>query len=313
MESVLKIKDLSVNFNSKDGIVKAANNLNLTIYSGEILGLIGETGSGKTVLGQAIIKILPQTARVTGEIWYGNRNILALGEEEMNKIRGKEIALIFQNPSSSLNPSLKIGEQIAETVQKHQGLNKKEAWEKAEAILSQVGMPPRFAHYYPHQYSGGMRQRAMVAICLACQPLFYIADEPTRGLDVTVQNQIAGLLNSIIKNGKGQRSMLLITHDISVAAALTDSMAIMYAGEIVEYGPTREVFKNPLHPYSKGLLNSHPAKGLKPIKGFSPSLINLPEGCKFFSRCSRAEKDCQKEVPMFGRKGGKHIVRCFYA
>lgn len=311
--ALLKIDRLQVHFESPDGMVKAVDGIDLVIDSGETLGLVGETGSGKTVLGQAISRLLPKTARISGEIWYRGKNLLSLSGEEMRRIRGREIAMILQNPLSSLNPALTIGEQIAEAIREHQGLNRKEALMRVGEILEQTGIPAKRASNYPHEFSGGMRQRAMIAIGLACRPSLLIADEPTKGLDVTVQLQIVELMRAVTKEASPPRSMLVITHDLGVAAELTDRMAVMYAGKIIEYGRTGEVFKNPRHPYTRGFLAAHPGNGLKAIKGSSPSLINLPAGCSFHPRCEEARELCRQEVPPVKMKGENHGVRCFYA
>ena len=310
---MLKINRLYVNFETQEGTVKAVDDVDLVIDGGETLGLVGETGSGKTVLGEAVCRLLPKTAGLSGEVWYQGRNLLGLSEEEMRRIRGREIAMILQNPLSSLNPALTIGEQIAEVLREHGGLKRKESWEKAGEILEQTGIPAKRAANYPHEFSGGMRQRAMIAIGLACQPSLLIADEPTKGLDVTVQLQIVELLRSVTKETSLARSMLLITHDLGVAAELTDYMAVMYAGKVIEFGKTRDILKNSRHPYTRGFMASHPANGLKAIKGFSPSLIKLPVGCSFHPRCEKARELCRQEVPPIKMKGEKHGVRCFYA
>ncbi|MDN5366296.1 MAG: peptide/nickel transport system ATP-binding protein [Thermacetogenium sp.] len=310
---LLKITDLRVYFKSPNGLVKAADGVDLELHPGEILGLVGETGSGKTVLGLAITRLLPKTAAISGEVLYRGQNLLALSEEEMRKVRGREVTMIFQNPLSSLNPTLTIGEQIAEVLREHRGLKGKEAWQRAGELLELTGIPAKWVRSYPHELSGGMRQRAMIAIGLACAPSLLIADEPTRGLDVTIQAQIVELLHAVTKGVSPPRSMLLITHDLGVAAALTDHLAVMYAGKIVEYGRTGEVFRNPRHPYTRALLDSHPSNGLIAAKGFSPSLINLPSGCSFHPRCKKACKKCAHESPLVQRIGMDHGVRCFYA
>lgn len=310
---LLKITNLRVYFKSADGFVKAADGVDLELYPGEVLGLVGETGSGKTVLGLAITRLLPKTAAVSGEVLYRGQNLLALSEEEMRKVRGREVTMIFQNPSSSLNPALTIGEQIAEVLREHRGLKGKEAWQRAGELLELTSIPAKWIRSYPHELSGGMRQRAMIAIGLACAPSLLIADEPTGGLDVTIQVQIVELLHAVTKGVSPPRSMLLITHELGVAAALTDRLAVMYAGKIVEYGRTAEVFRNPRHPYTRALLDSHPSNGLIAAKGFSPSLINLPSGCSFHPRCKKARKKCAHEPPLVQRIGMDHGVRCFYA
>ncbi|RJX20592.1 MAG: ABC transporter ATP-binding protein [Desulforudis sp.] len=310
---LLKINRLRVYFKSADGLVVATDGVDLQLCPGEILGLVGETGSGKTVLGLAITCLLPKTAVASGEVLYRGQNLLALPEDEMRKVRGRQVAMIFQNPSSSLNPALSIGEQIAEVLREHRGLKRKEARQRAGELLELTGIPAKWIHSYPHELSGGMRQRAMITIGLACAPSLFIADEPTKGLDVTIQAQVVELLHAVTKGADPQRSMLLITHDLGVAAALTDRLAVMYAGKIIEQGPTVEVFRNPRHPYTRALLNSHPSNGLMAVQGFSPSLINLPPGCSFHPRCQKARKRCTQDPPSAKRMGSDHEVRCFNA
>jgi len=309
----LQINHLQVYFESVDGMVKAADGVDLKLEPGETLALVGETGSGKTVLGLALTRLLPKTAVVSGDIWYRGQNLFALSETEMRKIRGREIAMILQNPLSSLNPALTIGEQIVEAIREHQRLKKKEAWKKAEEILELTGIPAKRARNYAHEFSGGMRQRVMIAIGLACEPSLLIADEPTKGLDVTIQAQIVELVHAVTKGVSPPRSMLLITHDLGVAAELADRLAVMYAGKIVEAGRTGEVFRKPRHPYTRGLLDSHPSNGLKAIGGSSPSLINLPPGCSFHPRCKKACDRCKNEYPPMKKIGEDCEVRCFYA
>lgn len=318
---LLNIQNLKVNFHTEDGKVRAVNDIDLTIEEGEILGIIGETGCGKTVLGLSIIRLLSENTKVSGIILYKGKDLLKLNEDEIRKIRGKEIAMIFQNPLKSLNPVLTIGTQISELFELRQGLKKKNAMEKAIEMLKSVRIssPSERINEYPHEFSGGMRQRAMIAMGLACEPSLIIADEPTKGLDVTIQAQVVYLMKELIKNSKNKTSMLLITHDLGIAAELCDNIAVMYPGEIVEYADIRELFKNPKHPYTRGFLNSLPSRGLNPMKGVSPSLINLPDGCKFHPRCSVAMEKCKNVHPkMIEIENGvgddqrnKHFVRCF--
>ena len=307
--SILKLTRLKVHFPTQDGVVKAVNTVDLEMANGERLGLIGETGCGKTVLGMSIIRLLQLATKVEGKIVYKGKDILRLSEEEMRKIRGKEIAMILQNPTTSLNPVLKIGDQIAEAIQLHQGLNKKEAKEKAIEMLEAVRIPSpeKRANEYPHEFSGGMKERAMIAMALACDPSLIIADEPTKGLDVTIKMQIVKLMKEVTK----QRSMLFITHDLGVAAEICDNIAVMYAGELVEYAKTEDIFKNPSHPYTRGFLNSLPRLGLKPIRGMSPSLIDLPSGCRFHPRCDSAREICKIKHPEMVEIENGHSVRCF--
>ncbi len=307
--SLLKITSLKTWFPTRDGIVKAVNAVDLEIGDKEKLGLIGETGSGKTILGMTIIRLLQPSTRIKGEIVYKGKDLLRLSEEEMRKIRGKEIAMILQNPTTSLNPVLKVGDQIAEAIQLHQGLDKRAAREKAVEMLEAVKIPDasKRANEYPHEFSGGMKERVMIAMGLACDPSLIIADEPTKGLDVTIKMQIVKLMKEVTK----RKSMLFITHDLGAAAEICDNIAVMYAGELVEYAKTEEIFKNPMHPYTQGFLNSLPRMGLKPIRGMSPSLIDFPNGCRFHPRCDHAEEICKNRHPEMAEIEKGHSVRCF--
>ncbi len=307
--SLLSITHLKVHFPTQDGIVKAVNTIDLEIANNERLGLIGETGCGKTVLGMSIIRLLPPSTTIEGEIKYKGNDLLKLTEKEIRKIRGKEIAMILQNPTTSLNPVLKVGDQIAEAIKLHQGLDRRAAKEKAVEMLEAVKIPDatKRANEYPHQFSGGMKERAMIAMGLACDPAMIIADEPTKGLDVTVKKQIVKLMKEVTT----QKTMLFITHDLGVAAEICDNITVMYAGELMEYANTETIFKNPLHPYTQGFLNSLPSMGLKAIKGMSPSLINLPSGCRFHPRCDCANAKCRTEHPELIEVEKSHYVRCF--
>jgi len=309
--TLLGIRNLKVYFYSEDGVVQAVNDVDLDIGEGETLGIIGETGCGKTILGLSILRLLSENTKVEGRILYKGEDLLKLSDDEMRKIRGKEIAMIFQNPLSSMNPVLTIGTQVAEPVELHQHLEDRNAKEKVIEMLKSVRIPSpsKRVNEYPHEFSGGMRQRAMIAMGLICMPSLIIADEPTTGLDVTIQAQIVELMKEVLKDSG--TSMLLITHDLGVAAELCDYIAVMYPGEIVEYADVRNIFKNPKHPYTRGFLDSLPGRGLKPIPGISPSLINIPEGCKFHPRCSYATERCKKERPQMKKVGEKHFVRCF--
>ena len=307
--SLLKITHLEVHFPTQDGVVKAVNTIDLEIANDEKLGLIGETGCGKTVLGMSIIRLLQPSTKIEGEIWYKGKDLLKLSEEEMRKKRGKEIAMILQNPTTSLNPVLKVGDQIAEAIRLHQRLDKRAAKEKAVEMLDAVKIlsPEKRANEYPHEFSGGMKERAMIAMALACDPSLIIADEPTKGLDVTIKMQIIKLMKEVTK----RKSMLFITHDLGAAAEICDNIAVMYAGELVEYAKTENIFKNPLHPYTQGFLNSLPRRGLNPIRGMSPSLIDLPSGCRFHPRCDHAEEICKNRHPKMVEIENGHSVRCF--
>jgi len=307
--SLLSITHLKVHFPTQDGVVKAVNTIDLEIANNERLGLIGETGCGKTVLGMSIIRLLPPSTTIEGEIEYKGNDLLKLTEKEIRKIRGKEIAMILQNPTTSLNPVLKVGDQIAEAIKLHQGLDRRAAKAKAVEMLEAVKIQDatKRANEYPHQFSGGMKERAMIAMGLACDPAMIIADEPTKGLDVTVKKQIVKLMKEVTT----QKTMLFITHDLGVAAEICDNITVMYAGELMEYANTKTIFKNPLHPYTQGFLNSLPSMGLKAIKGMSPSLIDLPSGCRFHPRCDGANAKCRTEHPKLIEVEKSHYVRCF--
>jgi len=307
--SLLRIIDLKTYFPTQDGVVKAVDTVDLKIEKEERLGLIGETGCGKTVLGFSIMRLLQPSTKIEGRILYKGKDLLTLDEEEMRGIRGTEIAMIFQNPTTYLNPVLKVGYQIAEPIQIHQKLDKRAVKERAVEMLKAVQIPLPFKRVseYPHQFSGGMKERAMIAMGLACKPPLIIADEPTKGLDITIKMQIIKLMKEVTKRS----SMLFITHDLGAAAEICDNIAVMYAGELVEYAKTEDIFKNPMHPYTRGFLNSLPDRGLKPIRGMSPSLIDLPSGCRFHPRCDHIEEICKNWHPGMTEIEKGHFVRCF--
>ena len=309
--TLLEISDLKTHFPTQSGIVRAVDTIDLSIRERETFGLIGETGCGKTVLGLTLMRLLHPTTTVEGTIRYRGKNLLTISEAEMRLIRGEEIAMILQNPTTSLNPVMRVGEQIAEAIRLHQGLRRRAAKEKAVEMLDSVRIPAasRRANEYPHEFSGGMKQRAMIAMGLACDPALIIADEPTKGLDVTIKAQITELIKETAK----EKAMLLITHDLGVARALCDRIALMYAGELVECATAEEIFENPLHPYTRGFLGSLPGNGLVPIPGMSPSLIDLPDGCRFHPRCSHAKAVCRKKHPELIEVEAGHFVRCFDA
>ena len=309
--SLLEIIDLKTHFPTPDGFVRAVDTITLSIKENETFGVIGETGCGKTVLGLSIMRLLPPTATAGGKIVYAGRNLLEVSEAEMREIRGEDIAMILQNPTTSLNPVIRVGEQIAEAIRLHQGLNKRDAKEKAIEMLDAVKIPSPSgrANEYPHEFSGGMKQRVMIAMGLACDPSLIIADEPTKGLDVTIKEQIVELIKKVTE----KKAMLLITHDLGVARELCDRIALMYAGELVEYATTSDIFENPLHPYTRGFLGSLPDRGLVPIPGMSPSLIDLPDGCRFHPRCEYATDVCRQKHPEMVEIEGGHFVRCFHA
>ncbi|MBW2079205.1 MAG: ABC transporter ATP-binding protein [Deltaproteobacteria bacterium] len=302
---LLRISNLHVSFPTKAGVVWASDGVDLEIKQGESLCLVGESGCGKTIVALGIMRLLPENARVNGEICFKEKNLLSLGKEEMRKIRGREIAMIFEQPATCLDPVFAVGDQIAEAVRVHEKCSKKEARERSVELMEMVGIPSpqkRFRQH-PHEFSGGMQQRAMIAIALAYNPSLLIADEPTTSLDVTIQAQIMELLKDLIS--KFKTSLFLITHDLGVAAEMCDGVAVMYAGEILEKGRVNEVFKYPKHPYTKALLGAISNDRLKPIKGSVPELTSLPSGCKFHPRCPLARDVCRDVRPEM-----KNGVRC---
>ena len=309
--TLLEISNLKTYFPTPGGIVRAVDTIDLSIRERETVGLIGETGCGKTVLGLTLMRLLQPTTTTEGTIIYKGTNLLRISEAEMRMIRGEEIAMILQNPTTSLNPVMRVGEQIAEAIRLHQGLRRRDAKEKAVEMLDAVKIPSpsQRANEYPHEFSGGMKQRVMIAMGLACDPALIIADEPTKGLDVTIKSQIIKLMKEVTED----TAMLLITHDLGVARDLCDRIALMYAGELVEYATTGEIFDSPLHPYTRGFLGSLPRNGLVPIPGMSPSLINLPDGCRFHPRCDHATELCRRKHPDMVEVEDGHFVRCFHA
>jgi peptide/nickel transport system ATP-binding protein len=307
--ALLDILNLRTHFPSPDGLVKAVDAVDLKIENRECLGLIGETGCGKTVLGMSIIRLLLPSTRIQGKIFYKGRDLLALKEEEMRLLRGREIAMILQNPTTSLNPVLKVGDQIAEVIRQHRGLDKRQA--KAEAVqmldAAKIAEPERRADQYPHELSGCMKERVMIAIGLASHPAFVIADEPTKGLDAKTKAEIVRLIRDMTAG----RSMLMITHDLAAAGEICDRIAVMYAGEILEDAPAQTILTDPHHPYTQGFIRSLPSRGLQPIPGSSPSLIDPPKGCRFHPRCPRAMDVCKKEHPQMTKLENGHFSRCF--
>ena len=315
---ILEVRDLCVEFQTVEGRVQAVDHLSYTLHKGEKLGIVGESGSGKSVSSLAMMQLIPNPpGRVTGgEILYKGRDLVKLSEKEMQKLRGNEISMIFQEPMTSLNPIIQCGKQIAESLRLHRGMNKKEAAEEAVRMMKAVGIanPEVRAHEYPHQMSGGMRQRVMIAMALACQPQILIADEPTTALDVTIQAQILDLIRDL--NREMNAAVLFITHDLGVVSELCDTVIVMYTGHIVEQAPVRELFRDPKHPYTVGLLNAIPAitkerKPLKTIEGVVPNPTERIEGCSFWPRCPHASERCQKEAPPVTRPGEDRLVRCW--
>ncbi|MCQ1537402.1 ABC transporter ATP-binding protein [Methanocalculus taiwanensis] len=312
--ALIEIKNLNVHFYSRNDIVKANNGVDLSIGENEIVGLIGETGCGKTILGRAIMRLLSPNVSLEGSILYLGRNILDLTQQEIQAIRGREIGMILQNPAASLNPVLPVGEQVAEVFRCHLGNSVAEAEQKAKGLFEQVGIDPARMKEYPHQFSGGMKQRVMIAIGLAATPKLLIADEPTKGLDKERKWQIITLMSDLIR--KRSVSMLLITHDLEIAEAICDRIAVMYAGEIIEIGRTADIMQRTLHstthPYANALIHALPKYGMMPIPGEIPSLSSLPSGCRFHPRCAERREDCSQVHPEMREIQDNHLVRCLY-
>lgn len=316
-EKMLEIKDLSVIYETDLETVYAVNGVNLSLEKGATLGLVGETGAGKTTLALTLMRLLPErTGKVTsGSITFEGENVVELPEANMRKIRGDKIAMIFQDPMTSLNPVLTVGEQIAEALYVHNdsGRSKEEIEARVDETLTLVGIPPARKHEYPHQFSGGMRQRVVIAIALSCEPDLLIADEPTTALDVTIQAQVLMMIRDL--RDRLGTSMIMITHDLGIVAQTCDNVAVMYAGEIIEMGSAEDIFTCPIHhPYTDGLFGSLPnlkekTDRLHPIAGLMPDPTNLPKGCKFAPRCDKCMEIC-KEVPPEVYVDGTHSIRC---
>ena len=320
-ETILEVRDLKTYFFTEDGVVKAVDGVDFSVKSGEVLGLVGESGCGKSVTSFSILRLVGAPGRIVGgEIFFEGRDVMKLSKEEMVKIRGDRISMIFQQPQSSLNPVFRVGEQVAEVLMLHKGIKKKEAWAKAVELLTAVGIPDpeKKAFAYPHELSGGQAQRVMIAMALALSPRLLIADEPTTALDVTIQAQILDLISELRE--KTNTAVILITHDLGIIAETADRVAVMYAGEIVEFADVDPIFANPLHPYTQGLIGSIPVLGnvvdrLEVIPGLVPNLIDLPPGCRFSPRCQLREKYglevCLKHEPRLVEVGRNHTVRCW--
>ncbi len=314
-KNVLEIKDLTVHYVLEEETVEAVNNISLTLGPGRVLGLVGETGAGKTTTGLACLRLVPDPPGVvkSGSIRINGVDIMSLPDSQMDKVRGKDISMIFQDPMTSLNPAFTVGEQIAESIQLHEDVDKEGAYKKAQAMLELVGIPASRSVEYPHQFSGGMRQRVIIAIALACNPKLLIADEPTTALDVTIQAQVLELMKELIR--KYQTSVIMITHDLGIVAEICDEVAVMYAGSIVECGTLEDVFNHTMHPYTEGLFNSLPninrrGEDLHPIPGLMPDPTNLPEGCVFAPRCAYAGEECRKKRPELRSVSDTHKVAC---
>ena len=313
---LLEVKDLVIHYETDDGVVKALNGVNIHIGVGETLGLVGETGAGKTTLAKGIMRLIPNPPGkiLGGEVIFEGQDLLKLSTNGMEAIRGRDISMIFQDPMTSLNPVLTVGEQIMEVIENHNtSLSRQEARKWAENMLERVGMPAERFGEYPHQFSGGMKQRVVIAIALACNPKLLIADEPTTALDVTIQAQVLEMIYKL--KSENNTSMILITHDLGVVAQNCDYVAIIYAGEVVEYGTLREIYKDTRHPYTEGLFGSIPSltsdvKRLWAIDGMMPDPTKLPKGCVFCERCKYAVPECSKNHPGMVTVDGTHQVRC---
>ena len=316
MSDILKIEDLVIQYDTDSGCVHALNGLSLTLREGETLGLVGETGAGKTTLARSIMGLIqcPPGKIVSGKILYRGEDLLAMKEKHRQSIRGKEISMIFQDPMTALNPTMTVADQIAEAIRNHKRISKHAAKLEAIRMLETVRIPAERAFEYPHQFSGGMKQRVVIAMALACNPKLLIADEPTTALDVTIQAQVLDMMQEL--KHKSGASMLLITHDLGVVAEMCDKVGVIYAGQLQEYGRIEHVFDETAHPYTKGLFDSLPRTSdsctrLKPIKGLMPDPTDLPKGCKFHPRCEFCTERCTCEEPPMTEISEGHFVRCF--
>ncbi len=322
MNKVLEVKNLKTHFFTDKGVVKAVDGVTFDLVEGKTLGVVGESGCGKSITAMSILRLIDKNGGIVdGTVSYNGREIQDIPMEEMMKIRGNEISIIFQEPMTSLNPVFRIGDQIVEAIKLHQDLSKKEAHDKAVSMLKLVGIPraERVVYDYPHQLSGGMRQRAMIAMALSCDPKVLIADEPTTALDVTIQAQILSLMNDLKE--KTNTAIMLITHDLGVVAQMADDVIVMYSGKVVEAAEVNELYGNPKHPYTQGLLDSIPdikseKKRLNSIEGVVPNPMELPKGCYFAPRCKFAMDKCWEEEPGVyfidkEKNGENHKVKCF--
>jgi len=316
---LLEVKDLVVQFKSDEGVTPSVNGVSFSVSRGETLAIVGESGCGKSVTSLSIMGLLAYPGQVAGgEISFEGKNLLTFSKKEMRKLRGNEISMIFQEPMTSLNPVFTIGNQIGEVIRVHQGLNRKEAKEKSIEMLQLVGIPraEKIVDNFPHQLSGGMRQRVMIAMGLACNPKLLIADEPTTALDVTIQAQILELMAKLSR--ERDTGVILITHDLGVVAEMADRVVVMYAGQVVEEATVFELFANPKHPYTKGLLDSIPKireqkEELDSIEGSVPNPLDMPQGCTFHPRCIYATDKCKTEKPQLEQLNDQHAIRCFHA
>ncbi len=317
MASLLTVDDLHVEFLTRDGVVQAVNGVTFSLQRGKVLAILGESGSGKSVTLRSLVRLLPKArTRMTGDITLKGQHLYALSDGEVQNLRGSLVAMIFQEPMTALDPVYTVGEQIVETLVRHQPISREQAKQRALELfeLVHIPSPARRLQSYPHEISGGMRQRAMIAIALACNPELLLADEPTTALDVTVQAQILYLLREL--QGRLGMAVVFVTHDLGVAAEVADEVAVMYAGRIVEYGPVRDVLLQPAHPYTQGLMNATVHRGMKgkqlvPIPGQPPDLTRLPVGCSFAPRCPSGQTRCLEAFPDEYRVSADHRARCF--
>ncbi|WP_163062037.1 ABC transporter ATP-binding protein [Bacillus cereus] len=316
-KAVVELKDLQTHFQTEEGTVKAVNHVSFSVREGETVCVVGESGCGKSVTALSIMGLIAESGSVVGgDILYEGKSLLGMKEKELRSLRGNDIAMIFQEPMTSLNPVFTVGEQIVETLREHELLSKNEAYKKAIELIRKVGIAraDEIVHSYPHELSGGMLQRIMIAVALSCNPKLLIADEPTTALDVTIQAQILDLLRQVKEEFK--TSILLITHDLGVVAEMADYVVVMYGGKVIEEAPVLEIFQNPKHPYTKGLLKSKPVMGkridkLYSIPGQVPNLVGLGEFCYFSGRCEHCMEICEKEVPNLNVNDENHKVACW--
>jgi oligopeptide transport system ATP-binding protein len=320
MEPLLEVKNLKTQFFTQDGVVKAVDDVSFSVLPGETLGIVGESGCGKSITAMSIMRLIPTPPGriVNGSINFEGEDILGMSDEEMRSVRGNKIAMIFQDPMTSLNPVLSINRQISETLELHLGMSKSQSRQRSVELLNMVGIPnaEERVDQYPHQFSGGMRQRVMIAMALSCNPKLLIADEPTTALDVTIQAQILDLMRNL--QVEHNTALIMITHDLGVVAGMTDRVNVMYAGHVVETATTEELFANPKHPYTVGLLNSIPRldsnrkEKLDPIRGLPPDLIDLPDMCPFLPRCDFAREKCEQQNPPLLEVNANHRSACWF-
>lgn len=317
MSDLLQVKNLNTSFHTEDGVVRAVNNVSFTLKHGEALGIVGESGCGKSVACLSIMRLIPQPGKIEADgIWLEGNDLLKLSEKKMRRIRGNDMAFIFQEPMTSLNPVYNIGFQLQEAIRLHQGLNKRESWKKSVEMLKMVGIPhpEKIAEEYPHCLSGGMKQRAMIAMALSCEPKVLFADEPTTALDVTIQAQILELMRDL--KDRINTAIIFISHDLGVISEMTDRVIVMYCGRIIEESATRNIIKDPKHPYTIGLIKSKPRINeeidqLIPISGSVPNPLQMPPGCPYHPRCEHAMEICAEEMPEKTEAASEHHVNCW--